>query len=73
MPDWAGSIAMFLVEAHDYVPKLLAEITRLRSRLAEVAELHSPMGGDCGYCADETGGAHSWPCPTAKLAAADVA
>lgn len=31
VPDWAGSIALFLVEAHDYVPKLLAEITRLRA------------------------------------------
>lgn len=37
VPDWAGSIAMFLVEAHDYVPKLLTEITRLRAA-------HSPSG-----------------------------
>lgn len=36
VPDWAGSIALFLVEAHDYVPKLLAEITRLRKQVAEL-------------------------------------
>lgn len=36
VPDWAGSIALFLVEAHDYVPKLLAEITQLRATVAAV-------------------------------------
>lgn len=35
VPDWAGSIALFLVEAHDYVPRLLAEIRRLRAQVAE--------------------------------------
>lgn len=72
VPDWAGSMALFLVEAHDYVPKLLGEIRRLRAQVAEIADLHSSMGGDCGYCADEDGGAHRWPCPTAVRAGTTV-
>lgn len=38
-----------------YIPVALS--IRLR-------ELHENNGGDCGTCADETGGAMRWPCDT---------
>lgn len=38
-----------------YIPVALS--IRLR-------ELHENSGGDCGTCADETGGAMRWPCDT---------
>jgi hypothetical protein len=34
VPDWAGSVALFLAEAQDYVPQLLGEIRRLRAQVA---------------------------------------
>lgn len=37
MPDWAGGVALFLAEAHDAVPQLIAEIRRLNATLAAVA------------------------------------
>lgn len=36
IPDWAGSIALFLVEAQDYVPQLVAEVERLRDEVKEL-------------------------------------
>lgn len=38
MPDWAGGIALFLAEAHDAVPQLIAEIRRLRATVADLAD-----------------------------------
>lgn len=32
LPDWAGPIALFVADAHDAVPALLAEIRRLKSQ-----------------------------------------
>jgi hypothetical protein len=40
VPDWAGSVALFLAEAQDYVPQLLGEIRRLR------AQQHMPSRDD---------------------------
>lgn len=31
LPDWAGPIALFIADAHDAVPVLLAEVRRLRA------------------------------------------
>lgn len=31
LPDWAGGVALFLAEAHDAVPALLAEVASLRA------------------------------------------
>lgn len=49
LPDWAGGIALFIADAHDAVPELLAEVNRLRKALSEaadqVAELESDLGG----------------------------
>lgn len=41
LPDWAGPIALFIADAHDAVPELVAEIRRLRAEVAELrAERH---------------------------------
>jgi hypothetical protein len=49
VPDWAGSVALFLAEAQDYVPLLLGEIRRLKGALAEVASFCNlpGCGDDC--------------------------
>lgn len=40
MPDWAGGVALFLPEAHDAVPALVAEVVQARRILARLdAEL----------------------------------
>lgn len=31
LPDWAGPIALFIADAHDAVPELLAELARVRA------------------------------------------
>lgn len=31
LPDWAGPIALFIADAHDAVPELLAELDRVRA------------------------------------------
>ncbi|GGV46235.1 hypothetical protein [Streptomyces spectabilis] len=36
LPDWAGGIALFIADAHDHMPALLAEVRRLRARNAEL-------------------------------------
>jgi hypothetical protein len=42
LPDWAGPIALFMADAHDAVPELVAEVGRLRARVAELeSERHS--------------------------------
>lgn len=33
MPDWAGNLAMWIADARDDVPQLLAEVDRLRTEL----------------------------------------
>jgi hypothetical protein len=33
---------------------------------AKLRELHANEGGSCGTCADETGQAANWPCPTMR-------
>jgi hypothetical protein len=33
---------------------------------AKLREIHTNEGGGCGTCADETGQAASWPCPTIR-------
>ncbi|MGY5127361.1 hypothetical protein [Streptomyces nigrescens] len=39
LPDWAGPIALFIADAHDAVPELLAEIDRLRKERDELASI----------------------------------
>jgi hypothetical protein len=36
MPDWAAGVALFLPEAHDAVPALVAEVVRARRILANL-------------------------------------
>lgn len=36
LPDWAGSIALWMADAHDAVPALLAEVERRGARIAEL-------------------------------------
>ncbi|MFE2326078.1 hypothetical protein ACFXD5_19485 [Streptomyces sp. NPDC059385] len=36
LPDWAGSLALWIADARDDVPQLLAEVDRLRMRVAEL-------------------------------------
>ncbi|MFF4746845.1 hypothetical protein [Streptomyces sp. NPDC001268] len=38
LPDWAGPIALFIADAHDAVPELLAEVDRLRAAYNAVSE-----------------------------------
>jgi hypothetical protein len=35
-PDWADSVAVFLADAHEAVPELLAEVDRLSKRVADL-------------------------------------
>jgi hypothetical protein len=51
---------------------LQVQASKRAELLDEIADLHSSMGGDCGYCADADGGAHPWPCPTATRAGASA-
>lgn len=39
LPDWAGNVAMWIADAHEAVPELLAELDRLRTRLGAVEAL----------------------------------
>ncbi|MEV0779245.1 hypothetical protein [Streptomyces sp. NPDC050428] len=36
LPDFAGPIALFIADAHDAVPELLAELDRVRARAEEL-------------------------------------
>lgn len=36
LPDWAGPIALFIADAHDAVPELLAELDRIRKERDEL-------------------------------------
>ena len=38
LPDWGGSLAMWIADARDDVPQLLALVTQLREQLAKVAD-----------------------------------
>lgn len=40
LPDWAGPIALFMADAHDSVPALLAEVRRLRAQLDAEKSAH---------------------------------
>ena len=44
LPDWAGNLALWAADAHDAVPELLAEVTRLR---AELNQAHDDLTGAC--------------------------
>jgi hypothetical protein len=37
LPDWAGPIALFIADAHDAVPELLAELDRVRAERDQYA------------------------------------
>lgn len=37
MPDWAAGVALFLPEAHDALPALLAEVVKTRALLAAIS------------------------------------
>ncbi|MGW5430388.1 hypothetical protein ACWET9_24730 [Streptomyces sp. NPDC004059] len=44
LPDFAGPIALFIADAHDAIPALVAEVRRLRAELAaESSEAHPTM------------------------------
>lgn len=38
LPDWAGCLALFIADAHDAVPALGFEVTRLRAALSAAAD-----------------------------------
>lgn len=71
LPDFAGPIALFLADAHDAVPELLAETDRLRADLADarsaldrVRFLHA-RDDDADYCVVcSNHGDIDWPCRT---------
>ena len=63
--DWSVSAAVILA-GHD-VPKLLAEIRRLRAELeaaeVDMCEMASPDASPCDYCGKKTSCAHIVSCP----------
>lgn len=65
LPDYAGGIALFIADAHDAVPELLAEVDRLRDRVAEletaaVATLAPHVKhADSPHCEADS---DPWPC-----------
>lgn len=44
LPDFAGGLALFIADAREAVPELLAEVTRLR---AELNQAHDDRTGAC--------------------------
>ncbi|MEU8756251.1 hypothetical protein AB0C88_37765 [Streptomyces chartreusis] len=50
LPDWAGPIALFIADAHDAVPALLAEVRRLRDEAAPFTDSERTM---LAYALDE--------------------
>ncbi|OKJ24320.1 hypothetical protein AMK23_26130 [Streptomyces sp. CB02130] len=46
LPDFAGGIALFIADAHDAVPELLAEVDRLRARVAELEAARTTAAAD---------------------------
>jgi hypothetical protein len=49
LPDWADPVAVFLADAHEAVPELLAEVDRLSKRVAELEAAHAPRLCACGH------------------------
>lgn len=44
LPDWAGPIALFIADAHDAVPGLVAEVRDLRSETSKLANIIAGTG-----------------------------
>ncbi|QCX81162.1 hypothetical protein C9F11_37895 [Streptomyces sp. YIM 121038] len=38
LPDWAGGIALFIADAHDHTPVLLAGVQRLTARITQLED-----------------------------------
>ena len=74
LPDFAGGIALFLADAHDAVPELLAEVDRLRARVGELEERALPdFGEHLARLATPEGRAAAEERVMAALAQADTA